>query len=225
MATKYSDFIHLQDFLPVYDILEEGPSSWQSFIPTAQFNEMLQRSLTAITSSEISKRRSIWVRGTFGTGKSHASAVVKHLLCDDYDSIKTYIENINDPALKSQVRNLRQNKRYFAVTLKGVQQAYDIPRFTLSLQREVSKAVKAVEPDFVVNSDFTAAINWIEGHRRIFEEKTLSTTLIPLMKPLHSLGTTIQECILPLKIPSVKPLALFLSKLQLQNGSLKLNRK
>ena len=109
MATKYSDFIHLQNFLPVYDILEEGVSSWQSFIPTAQFNEMLQRSLTAITSSEISKRRSIWVRGTFGTGKSHASAVVKHLLCDDFDSIKTYIENINDPALKSQVRNLRQN--------------------------------------------------------------------------------------------------------------------
>jgi len=43
MATKYSDFIHLQNFLPVYDILEEGVSSWQSFIPTAQFNEMLQR--------------------------------------------------------------------------------------------------------------------------------------------------------------------------------------
>ncbi len=190
MATKYSDFIHLQDFLPVYDILEEGPSSWQSFIPTAQFNEMLQRSLTAITSSEISKRRSIWVRGTFGTGKSHASAVVKHLLCDDYDSIKTYIENINDPALKSQVRNLRQNKRYFAVTLKGVQQAYDIPRFTLSLQREVSKAVKAVEPDFVVNSDFTAAINWIEGHRRIFEEE-----VIPNAKDLVDNINTADEAI------------------------------
>ena len=194
MATKYSDFIHLQDFLPVYDILEEGTSSWQSFIPTVQFNEMLQRSLTAITSSEISKRRSIWVRGTFGTGKSHASAVVKHLLCDDYDSIKTYIENINAPALKSQIRNLRSNKRYFAVTLKGVQQAYDIPRFTLSLQREVSKAVKAVAPDFVVNSDFTAAINWIEGHRRIFEEE-----VIPNAKDLADNINTADEAITFLK--------------------------
>lgn len=190
MATKYSDFIHLQDFLPVYDILEEGASTWQSFIPTAQFNEMLQRSLTAITSNEVSKRRSIWVRGTFGTGKSHASAVVKHLLCDKYDSINTYIDNINDSALKSQVRNLRQNKRYFPVTLKGVQQAYDIPRFTLSLQREVSKAVKVIAPDFVVNSDFTAAINWIEGHRRIFEEE-----VIPNVKDLSDNINTADEAI------------------------------
>lgn len=190
MATKYSDFIHLQDFLPVYDILEEGVSSWQSFIPTAQFNEMLQRSLTAITSNEVSKRRSIWVRGTFGTGKSHASAVVKHLLCDDFNSINAYIDNINDSALKSQVRNLRQNKRYFPVTLKGVQQAYDIPRFTLSLQREVSKAIKAIAPDFVVNSDFTAAINWIEGHRRIFEEE-----VIPKAKDLSDSINTADEAI------------------------------
>lgn len=50
MATKYSDFIHLQDFLPIYDILEESSTSWQSFIPTAQFNDLLRRSLTAITS-------------------------------------------------------------------------------------------------------------------------------------------------------------------------------
>ena len=69
MVTKYSDFIRLQSFLPVYDILEDnGPSTWQSFIPTTQFNDMLQRSLTAITSSEVSKRKSVWVRGTFGTG-------------------------------------------------------------------------------------------------------------------------------------------------------------
>ncbi|MCD8290137.1 MAG: hypothetical protein LUC91_01385 [Prevotella sp.] len=190
MATKYSDFIHLQNFLPVYDMLEEGVSSWQSFIPTAQFNEMLQRTLTAITSNEVSKRRSIWLRGTFGTGKSHASAVVKHLLCDDFDAINSYIDCIREPALKSQVRNLRQNMRYFAVTLKGVEQAYDIPRFTLSLQREVSKAIKAVAPDFVVKSDFTTIINWIEKHRRIFEEE-----VIPNAKDLADSINTADEAI------------------------------
>lgn len=173
MASKYSDFIHLQDFLPVYDILDEGSASWQSFIPTAQFNEMLQRSLSDITSTEVSKRKSVWVRGTFGTGKSHASAVVKHLLCDDFNAISAYIENIQDPALKAQIRNLRQKKRYFSVTLKGVEKAYDIPRFTLSLQRAVSAELKKKAPDFVVKSDFTAAINWIEGHRRIFETEVL----------------------------------------------------
>lgn len=174
MASKYSDILKLQDFLPVYDILDENPKAWQSFIPTKQFCDLLNQSLTAITSKEISKRKSIWVRGTFGTGKSHASAVVKHLLCDDFDNVKEYMENIPDQALKARIKNLRQGgKKYFAVTLKGVEKAYDIPRFTLSLQRETQKALKKLYPDFVVPSDYLTAKNWILGHRDIFENSVL----------------------------------------------------
>lgn len=174
MATKYSDIIRLQDFLPVYDIMDESPKSWQSFIPTNQFCDLLNQSLMAITSKEVSKRKSLWVRGTFGTGKSHASAVVKHLLCDDYDNVSSYIETIPDEALKARIKNLRQGgKKYFAVTLKGVEKAYDIPRFTLSLQRETQKALKKTHPDFVVQSDYLSAKNWILSHRDIFESNVL----------------------------------------------------
>ena len=94
MATKYSDYIKMQDFLPVYDMTDETPDMWRTFIPTKQFCDLLQRSITAITSSDISKRRSMWVRGTFGTGKSHASSVVRHLLCDSSEQIDGYIQSI-----------------------------------------------------------------------------------------------------------------------------------
>lgn len=164
----------MEDFLPVYDILDESSAAWQSFIPTQQFNEMLRKSITDITSVDPSKRKSIWVRGTFGTGKSHASAVVKHLLCDDVTEIDSYINNINDSSLRNQLRNLRNEKRYFSVTLKGVEKAYDIPRFTLSLQRAVAEAVAKVAPDFVVNSDYQAAIDWINTHRKMFDEYVLA---------------------------------------------------
>lgn len=190
MSTKYSDFIHLQDFLPVYDILDERSSTWQSFIPTAQFNELLRRSLTGISSGEVSKRKSIWVTGTFGTGKSHASAVVKHLLCDDYDSIAPYVENIKDPALKNQLKALRQNKKYFSITLKGVEGAYDIPNFVLSIQRTLTQALKAKAPDFVVNSDFSAAVDWIQGHRRIFDNE-----VFPNAEELQSVYNDTEEII------------------------------
>lgn len=174
MATKYSDIIRLEDFLPVYDILDDNPKAWKSFIPTMQFCDLLRQSLSAITSKEVSKRKSVWVRGTFGTGKSHASAVVKHLLCDDYADIKDYLNNIPDVELRAQISNLRQGgKKYFAVTLKGVEKAYDIPRFILSLQRETEKAIKSVYPEFMVKSDFHTAIEWIEKHRDIFETNIL----------------------------------------------------
>ena len=102
MATKYSDFIKMQDFLPVYDMTDETPNMWLTFIPTFQFCDLLKRSLTAITSNEISKRRSMWVRGTFGTGKSHASSVIRHLFCDPADEIEPYIQNIPNEAVQAQ---------------------------------------------------------------------------------------------------------------------------
>lgn len=171
IITKYSDIIKMQDFLPVYDIMDENPKSWQSFIPTKQFCKMLHDTLIAITSKEVSKRKSVWVRGTFGTGKSHASAVVKHLLCDEYNDVAAYIEQIPDEALKAQVRNLRQSgKKYFSITLKGVEKAYDIPHFTLALQRATKEAIQKVDPEFTVPSDFLTATNWINNHCEIFND-------------------------------------------------------
>lgn len=170
---KYSNLIRLSDFLPVYDILAESPNAWKSFIPTNQFCDLLRRSLTAITSSEVSKRKSVWIRGTFGTGKSHASAVVKHLLCDDKSDIEDYLNHIEDIALRERIRGLRNNHRYFAVTLKGVEGAYDIPRFSLTLQKETQKAINAVDPSFVVQSSYQIAIDWIEEHKQIFEESII----------------------------------------------------
>lgn len=166
MAKKYSDYIKMQDFLPVYDMTDETPNMWQTFIPTKQFCDLLQRSITAITSSEMSKRRSMWVRGTFGTGKSHASSVVRHLLCDPAKDIDGYIQNIPNEVTRAQLAAIRKQKRYFPVVLKGVEGAYNIPRFALSIQRETKKAlVAAGYSDLVVGSDFDEAIKWVEGHK------------------------------------------------------------
>ena len=171
MATMYSDYIKMQDFLPVYDMTDEAPNMWQTFIPTKQFCDLLQRSITAITSTDISKRRSMWIRGTFGTGKSHASSVVRHLLCDDVADIESYIQNIPNDALRGQLEAIRKQKRYFPVVLKGVEGAYNIPRFSLSIQRETKKAlVAAGYPNIVVRSDFDEAIKWVEGHENRISE-------------------------------------------------------
>ena len=165
MATRYADFIKMQDFHPVYDMTDETPNLWQTFIPTNQFCDLLSRSITAITSSDISKRRSMWVRGTFGTGKSHASSVVRHILCDPYDDIEGYLYNIPNDALREQIKAIRKNKIYFPVVLKGVEGAYNISRFRLSLQRETKKALAKAGYEMVVDSDFTEALKWVESHQ------------------------------------------------------------
>lgn len=166
MATRYSDYIKMQNFLPVYDMMDETPEMWRTFIPTKQFCDLLSRSITAITSSEISKRRSMWVRGTFGTGKSHASSVVRHLLCDPVKEVENYIQNLPIESLRANLSAIRKKKTYFPVVLKGVEGAYNIPRFALSIQKQTKMALAAAgHEDIVVRSDFDKAIRWVEGHR------------------------------------------------------------
>lgn len=179
MAAKYSDYIKMQDFLPVYDMTDETPEMWRTFIPTKQFCDLLSRSVTAITSSEISKRRSMWVRGTFGTGKSHASSVVRHLLCDPSTEVEDYIQNLPNESLRANLSAIRKKKTYFPVVLKGVEGAYNIPRFSLSIQKQTKFALAvAGHQEIVVQSDFDKAIRWVEGHRaRVPELLELSDEL------------------------------------------------
>lgn len=49
--------------------------------------------------------------------------------------------------------------------LKGVEGAYNISRFRLSLQRETKKALAKAGYEMVVDSDFTEALKWVESHQ------------------------------------------------------------
>ena len=169
---SYSDFIKMQNYLPVYDITAESSNRlWASFIPTNQFCNLLQQTMTAVSSSDKFKRKSIWVQGTFGTGKSHASSVVRHLLCDKYEDVNFYFNKIEDPSLRAQVDNFRRNKRFFSVAIKGVEGAYDLPRFSLSLQRQVKEALNAAgHSDLVVKSDFESAVQYVEEHMQYTQD-------------------------------------------------------
>ena len=194
MAAKYSDYIKMQDFLPVYDMTDETPEMWRTFIPTKQFCDLLSRSVTAITSSEISKRRSMWVRGTFGTGKSHASSVVRHLLCDPSSEVEDYIQNLPNESLMANLSAIRKKRTYFPVVLKGVEGAYNIPRFSLSIQKQTKLALAAAgHQEIVVQSDFDKAIRWIESHKaRVPELLELSDELASEAPTFEKLLTKLQ---------------------------------
>ena len=38
-------------------------------------------------------RRSLWIHGSYGTGKSYAAILIKHLLEEKTDVIDTYLQN------------------------------------------------------------------------------------------------------------------------------------
>ena len=174
---KYSDFITLQDYFhPVFNLQNEANGYWEKFIPTNQFNTLLEKTLDAVSSNIPANRKSIWVQGTFGTGKSHAGAVVKHLLCDDIGAINEYMDSrIENPNLKNRLTSLRGAKRYFPVILSGVEGAYNPHTFALTLERTIKETLRNAGHQISVNSDFENAIELVEKKAPYIQELIDST--------------------------------------------------
>lgn len=163
---RYSDFITLQDYFhPVFNLQNEANGYWKQFIPTTQFYTLLGKTIDAVSSSQSANRKSIWVKGTFGTGKSHAGAVVKYLLCNDFSEIADYIEDrILLADYKSRLLSLRKNKRFFPIVLKGTEDGkiYDMRSFLLSLERIVKESFRKAGHSITVKSDFERAVEYLE---------------------------------------------------------------
>jgi len=174
---KYSDFITLQDYFhPVFNLQNEASGYWEKFIPTIQFNTLLEKTLDAVSSNLPANCKSIWVQGTFGTGKSHAGAVIKHLLCDDASEISEYINSrIENPNLRNRLTSLRNDKRYFPVVLSGVEGAYNPHTFALTLQRTIKETLRNAGHKISVNSDFENAIELVENKAPYIQELIDST--------------------------------------------------
>jgi DNA replication protein DnaC len=159
---KYSDIISLRsDFLPVVKVDEEMQDYWKRFIPTVTFENLLQRTLTAVTTNIKHERKSVWVRGTYGTGKSHACSVIKHLLCDENVAISDYIEHISGPNLKQQLKN--RNKKLFPVVIRSTfdGKIKDIDSFNLVVEKRIKEDLSKVNAQIAVKSDFDHTITYL----------------------------------------------------------------
>ncbi len=152
---KYADIIGVQNyFRDVYDITDEPKDYWKQFIPTSKFYDVLNATIENLDAAE---PKNIWVQGTYGTGKSHSSAVIKHLLWDDLSDIESYIDLLR-PQTKQRLKNYRKKKRVFPVILKGISDITDNRTFSLVLERAVKDSLKKNGIKLTTASDFEIMI-------------------------------------------------------------------
>ena len=166
MAKAYSDIIRLSKTRTVYNIREEAPSDWKTFIANDQFNTVLDTAVKAVLNNDTEKHKSLWIVGTYGTGKSHAAAVIKHLLCDPVEDIQDYInleyKDSKYDLLRTNLSILRQQKRLFPVNLYGQQSITHEIDLSLQIQREVKEALAKAGLHFTVKTDFDSYVNHID---------------------------------------------------------------
>ena len=164
---KYSDIIGVESFFDsTFNMTEEKENYWKQFISNEKFENNLLAIVNAFDdNSNVNTHKSIWVQGTYGTGKSHSTSVIKHLLSDELSEIEDYIGKLKNAQLKGQLINLRKTKQIFPVVLKGTNEIVDVEEMKYVIQRAVTTQLENRGIELTVKSDFDAIISMITDAR------------------------------------------------------------
>ena len=93
-SKKYSDFIEISPtFESVVDIDADtrNKNLWREYIVGADMDRMMDALCKSLNKEEPDSRRSFWIEGTYGTGKSYAAILIKHLMEEPSDVVDSYL--------------------------------------------------------------------------------------------------------------------------------------
>lgn len=129
---KYSEIVGVEEhFKSAFDITSDFGDSWKTFISNDKFENNMGQIIKSFTSPVFNNRKSIWVQGTYGTGKSHSLAVIEHLLCDEYENIEDYLPRINKAQIRNEIANFRKEKKSISCCIERYLCNYGRCRFDI----------------------------------------------------------------------------------------------
>jgi len=149
LSECYSDYIHLdKNFKEVFNLEDDTKKGhlWTRFIFTNHFKKMLEDISFIFSDERVNERKGILLTGKYGVGKSHATAVLSHLLWDDPNDIQSILLDAKDRMEEtgSVLYLFRQEKRYFPVILSAQDsgRVEDTKSFEYSLQIALEASLK-----------------------------------------------------------------------------------
>lgn len=88
MSSCYSDYLNIDYKYPETDqgVMDRHPDDWKKTYPHATFVNLLKRAEKMLARSDPMGMHSIWIHGSYGTGKSQVTWALRRLLvCSDED--------------------------------------------------------------------------------------------------------------------------------------------
>lgn len=146
MSMKYSNYIRLSpNYESVVDLEaeERHPNLWQEYIAHDDMKNTVEAICQTVEWDDNDKRRSFWIHGAYGTGKSYAAIVLKHLFEDKVANIESFLSKPALAPLKKRFLKVRQKGEYLVAWKSG---ATDIKSGThLMMEMEVKIKEKLAE--------------------------------------------------------------------------------
>ena len=142
--TFYKDYFGIRpDYAPFMTraTIDKSPETWLAFYPHDSFVEILRELLKSLSGG----KKTLWITGAYGTGKSHASLVLQKLFTDDEERVQKWLalrkEEMPGP-VREGILERRGEKTLviYDVNSDGVDPKN---QFLMRLQRGITEALKA----------------------------------------------------------------------------------
>jgi hypothetical protein len=143
----YADFLEVEkDLIDVYTEEEDrkNAAAWKSFIPHEAMRQLLETAIKALERGSAVNSKPLFVHGAYGTGKTYAAFVLKHLLEDDPGEVEQYFakyQRIKD--LWPRWRELRKKAPYLVVYRSSSDHVGNAFRLAFEIQSAVTQALEA----------------------------------------------------------------------------------
>jgi Cdc6-like AAA superfamily ATPase len=141
--TFYKDYFGIRpDYAPFMTRanIEKSPETWLAFYPHDSFVGILRELLKSLNGG----KKTIWITGAYGTGKSHASLVLQKLFTDDEARVQKWFDlrkaQVPDPVREGVLERRREKTLVvYDVNADGVDAKN---QFLMRLQRSIAKALE-----------------------------------------------------------------------------------
>ena len=144
---RYADFLNVrEDFIPVFseDVDKSHQANWRSFIPHDQMRDLLEKLFIALERGHGGAKRSLWLTGAYGTGKTFACFVIKHLLEDDVAEVSDYMLRYRlTQDLWPRLRALREGKRHLVIYRSASGHITSSRSLMIEIQQAIKDRLKA----------------------------------------------------------------------------------
>jgi len=139
----YENFFDIDpNYFPVMteELIKSEDGKWKGFYPHEQFIDLIKHTVNTLTRYE---KQSLWVSGSYGTGKSHAVLTIKCMLEAKKDDVIEYFEkNALDMELCNRLNSLKEQGRVLTVYRNGSENIDSTAALTLAIQSSIIKALK-----------------------------------------------------------------------------------
>ena len=196
----YSDYIEVKkDFVPVFseEVDREHPEDWKSFIPHQGLGNILSGLTKALDRASPADKLSLWVHGAYGTGKTFACFVVKHLLEDPLEAIEEYFRRYKQLEKEwAKFKAIRERGEYLVVFRSSSAHINSTLKLLVELQQAVKAKLQQKGHAHVVGETFhemvldkltnpKSAFNWkraFENHRHEFMDFASAEDVVSKVK-------------------------------------------